>query len=442
MTRRAWIAALGLPVWRTYLLAALTGMVLIGAVHAADSQIGPRAALEFHSGSPETTRAVAQALREGDPWEQLDWTFTLRPSVLYRQYLDDRGGTTFNPRISSTLQVRFGETPLESVRRATRLERALRNHDRAVRLETRNGLLAFAELLIAQDAYSNAAIALRQVSPDATTADVQASELNVRGTEADLQAAQREAAVYGLRGDAYFEALRFQAPQPPRVTELSVYRLQELALAEAETRYIAAGGAGILKDFRLGLGYRNDQMEIDLETGLLAGRPGVRLGTIHPGGRSRMDVRISAELAVGDAIHDRPQLREEVELAADELARLAEELWASWLSASFEADLTEAALDVELEFLYEATLASNEALMALTTLPTDADDREKVRQEGVVERANRDVQRLSTRVFRAWITYVRRHHDMLESAEAGWAIRIEGNTSTLIDDFRVEPEAP
>src|SRR5690625_61979 len=123
---------------RSFRLTLLMGCLLTAPAYA--QQVGPEAALEFASGQPETARAVEQAIRAGDPWELLDWTFTLRPSILYRHYLDERGGDLLSPRLSTTLQVRFGERPLDTVRRAVRLERALRAHDRAVRLETRNAL--------------------------------------------------------------------------------------------------------------------------------------------------------------------------------------------------------------------------------------------------------------------------------------------------------------
>lgn len=388
-----------------------------------EATLGPAAALAFDSGQPDTARALEAVIKEGDPWEQLDWTFTLRPSVLYRTYLDERGGEMFSPRLSTTLQIRFGERPLDTVRRAARLERALRAHDRARRLESRNALLAFAELLLAQDAYMAAARALRDLAGDATAAQRQAAELAFRTEDADLQAARRDAADYGMRGVAQYESLRFSVPAAPLVTELSAYRLQQLALAEAETRFLEAGGAGMVRDFRLGLGYRTEGFEVDLETGYMAGRPGLRLGTIHPGGRARMEVRVSAEIAIGDSIFELPRLQENVELAQAELDRLADELWAGWLVASLDASLAEENLDVEEAFLAEARVALQEALDALALLSDDADDRELTRHQTAVERAEREVQRLTTRMYRAWITYVRRHHDMLEAAEAEWAVR-------------------
>lgn len=405
------------PFFRTL----LAGSLLLGAALA--EQVSPVAALAFDSGQPETARALQQAISEGDPWQQLDWTFTMRPSVLYRQYLDERGGDLFSPRLSTTLQVRFGERPLDTVRRAIRLERALRAHDRARRLETRNALLAFAELVLAQDAHTAAVSALAALAPDVSPANRQSAELEVRTKEAALESARRDATLFGLSGLAAFEALRFKLPDAPRISQLSAYRLQELALAEAETRFLEAGGAGVLRDFRLGIGYRTSGIDLDLETGLLAGRPGLRLGTIHPGGRARMEVRVSAELAIGDSLADLPVLQEDVELAAEELSRLSEQLWADWLVALRDAELAEEALAVEEAFLVEAQAALTEATEALLLLPADAEEREVTRFTTAVERAGREVQRLTTRVHRAWITYVRRHHDLLEAGEGGWEVR-------------------
>ena len=400
--------------------ACLVGALFLSAAAAQETVIGPADALAFDSGQPATARALEQAIREGDPWEQLDWTFTLRPSVLYRRYLDERGGTAFNPRLSSTLQVRFGETPLETVRRAARLERALRAHDRAARLEKRDALLAFAELLIAQDAYRVAARQLNALSPAAPPLERQAAELGYRTELADLEAARRTATGFGLHGVAEYQPLRFGIPEAPRVSDLSDYRAQELVLAEAETRFLAAGGAGVLRDFRIGVGYRTDGVEVDLETGLMAGRPGLRLGTIHPGGRARMDVRVSAELAIGDSLRELPHLQAEVETARSELDYLADALWAGWLAASLDAELAEDTLDYEEDLLEEARELLATAAADLAELPADADGRDRTRLETAVQRAGREMERLTTRVQRAWLTYVRRHHDMLEAAGSAW----------------------
>ncbi|HLR47117.1 MAG TPA: hypothetical protein VK092_08150, partial [Deinococcales bacterium] len=250
--------------------------------------------LSFSSGREVTLRAVEQALREADPREQLDWTFTVRPSLLHRRYLDERGGELVRPRVSATLQIRFGEKPLDAVRREARLERALRAHDRAGRLEVRSALLAHAELLLAQDAFRTAREALDDLPADASALERTSKELTLNKAEAALSSARREAAGYGVSGEAVWRSLRFAAPPVPDIAELSAHRLQELAVAEAEVRLLQAGGAGIVKDFRLGLGWRTDSTELDLETGLMAGRPGLRLGSIHPGGRERLEFRLSA----------------------------------------------------------------------------------------------------------------------------------------------------
>lgn len=401
----------------------LATALLIGTAGAEGTSLDPAEAFAFDSGQPVTARALEQALRDGNPWEQLDWTFTLRPSVLYRQYLDERGGTTFNPRLSSTLQVRFGESPLDAVRRAGRLERALRAHDRARRLETRNALLAFGELLIAQDSYYAASLALQELPPEATGRERQSVELDYRIERADLDAARLDAASYGMHGTAVYRSLRFQVPPAPSISDLSDYRLQELVLAEAETRLLAAGGSGVLKDLRLGVGYRTDGVEVSLETGYMSGRPGLRLGTIHPGGRARMDLRVSAELAIGDGLRELPRLREDVEIASSDLEYLDEEMWAEWLAASLDAELAEETLDYEEAILQEEKLALETARADLASLPHDAEERDRARLQTAVFRAEREVLRLTTRVNRAWIAHIRRHHDMLEAAGALWAIR-------------------
>ncbi len=401
------------------LLAALIAELLLqqAAAQPAASQEG---LLDFDSGRADTALAVEQALRAGDPWEQLSWTFTLRPSVLYRQYLDERGGDVFNPRLSATLQLRFGEKPVDSVRRAMKLERALLAHARAGRLEVRDALLAHAELLLAQDARQQAELELHTLDAAATALERQEAELALDSAEADLRAAQAAAAEFGLTGPARFEQLRFGLPVEPRISELPAYRLQQLEVAEAEARYLAAGTASVLRDFRLGAAVRNEAVDFDLEVGLLAGRPGLRLGTIHPGGRARMEVRVSAEIAIGDGLADLPHLAAETERAQLELERLSLELRADWLLALESQQLSEAELDLASAQLQEAEAARQELLVAQAEMAGGADEKEAERMTAALARADREVQRLQTRVYRAWITYVRRHFEVLEASEADW----------------------
>ena len=364
--------------------------------------------------------AVEQALRAGDPWEQLSWTFTLRPSLLYRRYLDERQDELVTPRLSATLQLRFGEKPVDTVRRAEKLERALQAHARAGRLTVRDALLAHAELLLAQDAWRAAATALAALPDDAPALDVQAAGLAMDTADAGLRNARTVAAGHGFRGEATYESLRFAVPEAPATAELPAMRLQQLALAEAEALYLAAGAASVIKDFRLGAAYRTGAMDLDVEVGLLAGRPGLRVGTIHPGGRTRLEFRVSAEIAVGDGLADLPRLAAEVERQQGSLEVLAGELRAAWLLAAEAAELARRELDLAEAELAEAEAARSEQLLAAAQLPSDATDSERSRMQSAVDRAHREVQRLTTRVYRAWITYVRRHADLLDEAAGVW----------------------
>ncbi len=401
----------------------LSQFVVLGAallcLQTAAAEHDQQSALLFDSGRADTARAVEQALREGDPWEQLEWTFTLRPSLLYRRYLDEPLSELFNPRLSTTLQVRFGEKPLQSLRRALKLERALRAHGRAGRLEVRSALLAHADLLLAQDAFAGAEAALAS-SPADDALNLQAAELAARTAGLNLERARQAAATYGLNGVASYRSLRFEVPAAPQVSNLSLYRQQELAVAEAELRYLEAGAAGMLQDFRLGAAVRSEGIDLDLETGLMAGRPGLRIGTVHPGGRARVELRVSATIAIGDSLSDLPQLADEIELAREELEVVALSLQADWLVAHEDAALAAEELGLaELEAA-AATAALEENRLAEAGLPAGADERERERLRTATLRAEREVQRLQTRVYRAWITYVRRHHDLLEAAEGDW----------------------
>ncbi len=405
--------------WRTHIFL-LTATLALQAV-AAQQAGSQRGLLDFDSGRALTALAVEQAIREGDPWEQLSWTFTLRPSVLYRRYLDERGGELLNPRLSATLQLRFGEKPLDTIRRAVKLERALNSHDRAGRLEVRDALLAHAELLLAQDAARTADLALDALTEDAPPLERQAAELAARTEKADLAAARNLAASFGFHGVAVLEPLRFSLPVAPDFAGHSAVRLQQLAVAEAEARYVAAGAAGLLRDFRLGAGIRGEGLDFDLEAGLMAGRPGVRIATIHPGGRARMEIRVSAEIAIGDSLRELPYLAAEVERTQAELEQLVVQLRADWLVAMEAASLAGAELDLSEAELGEASTTRAELLAAHEALPETTTEEEAGRLLPGIERAGREVQRLQTRVYRAWITYVRRHYDLLEASQGSWA---------------------
>jgi|GEM_PF-4911624 len=404
----------------------LPGIVLIAVLMSAASamaQSSPAAAVRSQPESAATLRAVEDALSEGDPWEQLEWTFTVRPSLLYRRYLDDRGGELFSPRVSTTLQVRFGERPLQSLRRALRLERALRAHDRALRLEVRSALLAHAELLLAQDAFAAAEAAVAALPADADELTVQAAQLSAAQASLALDRARSVALGYGLEETAIFEPLRFRLPEAPDPHDLSLYRQQELAVAEAELNYLEAGPQGALSDLRLGVGWRTEAADLDLEAGLMAGRPGLRLGTVHPGGRARLELRVSATLALDDQLRQLPRLAQEVTLAQTELEELARQLLADWQAASEDAHFAEAELELAERQLAEAAQLLLTAQQELAEADPELDERALNNLQTAVTRAERELQRLRTRVYRAWITYVRRHHDLLEAAEADWEIR-------------------
>lgn len=379
--------------------------------------------ISFDSGRADTARAIEEVLREGDPWQQLDWTFTLRPSLLYRRYLDERGGELLSPRLSATLQVRFGEKPLDTVRRAAKLERALRTHERLGRLEVRNALLAHAELLLAQDGLEASAAALADLGPDSTALEREAASLAHARARSAHGNAQREAAAHGFTGRAVYAPLRFRRAEPVPVSGLSAFRLQELAVAEAELRLLEASGAGMVKDFRLGFGYRTPGTELDVETGLLAGRPGLRVGTVHPGGRERFEFRLSAELAVSDTVTRLPQLEEALLLEQEELQHLAGSLRALAELALEDLDLAEGDLAYAEAELAAAQEELDKAQERLEAVPADASARELASLQTAAERGAREVGRLTTRLHRAWMAYVRRHHDLLEAVEGAWAWR-------------------
>lgn len=398
-------------------------------VRSATPPAGSQAtALDWRGPALEATAsAIDEVIREGDPWELLDWTLTIRPSLLYRQYLEGNPDIVVNPRVSAILQVRFGEKPLDAVRRAIKLERALAAHDQALRRGICDALLAHADLLLAQQAHATALAAVETaVFTDGAASPAQ--DLALRQAEHALTEARVTAASLGLPADAHYEPLRFVVPGPPDVTELSAWRVQQLRVAEAEARAMQAGGASMLRDFRLGTAWRNRAIDLDLEAGLLAGRPGFRFGAVQPGGRERFEVRLSAEIVFSDDLADAPQLRQAVLAEREELAALAERLLAQEISTRIEAGFAEEELALAEADLAEALAAHLElvVLFNTATLPGNTEplsERELTRLEADLARAEREVARLQTRVYRAWITYVRRTFDHLEAAGAAWEWR-------------------
>jgi hypothetical protein len=357
-----------------------------------------RQALAFEAATVETTRQVIDGLlREFEPAQQFDWSVRLRPSVLYREYLDGRPDVLVSPRAGLIVQLRFGEQPVASVRRLIRLERAFAAHARAGRMGIRSALLAHGELLLQQDAAAKALAALELLeqgdADDSETGRLRlaAAELAWRQASHALEQARTDALAHGLASGASYESLRFVLPpaDSPAAEDTSGWRILQLQAAEARALVQQATTRDPLNDLRVGAGYRTSGLDLDLEGGLLAGRPGLRFAATTPGGRERFEVRASLELLLDQKVAGIAGLQAAV------------------------ADAEAALLAYPREFRLGVEAARAEALFAAEAL-------QLVETELALADSERAAAQLRVRKWRAWLTYVRRTADLLEVTGADW----------------------
>jgi hypothetical protein len=392
---------------RFLLSCALTATLLAGGMQGRAEGLFPaavssqRQALAFEDPALLATRQVIDTLlHELEPGQQLDWSVRLRPSVLYREYLDGRPDVLVSPRAGVIIYLRYGEKPVAAVRQQLRLERAFAAHERAARLGIRSALLAHAELLLHQDAAENARLALDALPQPGDPADAAASlrlaagELALQQAVHALALARTGAREHGLMAAADYEPLRFVLPDYATVAaeDTPAWRILQLQVAEAEALLLQATSIDPLADLRIGIGYRNQQVELDLEGGMLGTRPGLRFAATAPGGRERFEVRMSTEILVDQKIGELRDLEQDLANAQAALARFGQD-FATELSTARQEAL----------FAAEA-LRLTEAELALAATP-------------------RAVSQSRTRVWRAWITYVRRVADLLEVTGGDWQLQ-------------------
>ncbi len=408
-------------------LGALLGVFLLlpGLAASAQPVTDQSAALDFRSEAlSESAAGIDAIIREGDPWELLDWSVTVRPSLLYREYLEGRRDQVLNPRVSAIMQVRFGERPLATAQRAIKLERAIAAHAVSEKRGVRDALLAHAELLLAQDAFAAAqdASAALDAAELAGREGIVPELLALERAAWGLEQAQSAALAHGLADEATYASIRFAIPGI-ELPEHPDVRMQQLRAAEAEARLLQAGPASALRDFRLGGSWRNENLDVDLETGLMAGRPGFRFALINPGGRARLEFRLSAEFVFGSGT-DGAALQADLAAALEEVQAVADALVDAARIAQVDAGFAEDELTLAEQELAAAQAHLVQVTAALAAADGEAlDVRDLTRLETDVTRAEREVNRLTTRVYRAWITYVRRTYDLIIATGGGWRIR-------------------
>lgn len=367
---------------------------------AAQPLASQEQALAFRSPAlPVLQQDIDALLAEIAPLHPVDWSLRVRPSVLYREYLEGKPDVSVTPRASVILQLRFSEKPVATVRRLLKLERAFAAHARAERNGVRSALLAHGELLLQQQATETAEASLADLRTAAgLSAGVQlqldSATLAQRQAQHALGLAQADAQEHGLASEAVYASLRFRLPAATGLepASTSAGRILELKVLEAEALLEQAGKLDFLSDLRIGTSYRTASADLDLEGGWLAGRPGLRLALTAPGGRERFEVRASVELIVDQKTSGLSNLKEGLADAQAELQRHPQQFEREAAAARAEAVFAEESLRLaEIAF----SLAETERQQA----------------------------QLSTRMWRAWLTYVRRTAELLELMEADWELR-------------------
>jgi hypothetical protein len=437
------------------MLAAPPGSAQLSAAAQGESA---RAALTWeHPDATAARQRIDDLAGELTPWGQIDYSARLRPLLRYQEYPEDGDAGDLTARLGVSAALTFGDRPATHARALQRLERARHDHFVLVSRGVRDALLAHAELLLAREgvaralremADADAAVdALEESVSEGDTASLREARLEqriaalgLRRARQDLADAADAATAYGLASSPRYEPIRFvlsdTAPHDPALATAPAgtnavpdprasheYRMLELALLEAEAE-LSQARAQPLDDLRLRAAYRTREAEIDLEGGMVNGRPGLGFGFSSPGGRERWQVEVSAELVLDENWHELPGLEVAVEGARQELEAWPAAFLADIARSRAAAELAEEALALA----EEDTALAEEALAALRSGMAEleregGDQRTLERSTQALATAERELSASRLRLYRAWIAYVRAVAGWLESTGGSWAVR-------------------
>jgi hypothetical protein len=415
-----------------------------------------RSALAWEHPEAEAARSWVEALDAGlTPWGQLDYSARIRPLVRYQEYPGDGDVGDLTTRLGVSASLTFGDRPATYARALQTLERARQDLFLLGSRGVRDALLAHAELLIALEAEARAGreaaeadaalteleqaaeqpatSAEQRAAPSAEEPSLRAARLEqrqaalaLRRAEQDRAEAEAAAAAYGFASTVRYEPLRFLLPDPaapgqgPRATH--DYRMLELELLEAEAELSEVKGHP-LDDLRIRAAYRTRSTEVDIQGGIVNGRPGLGFGLSSPGGLERWQLELSAELMLDDAWLGLPRLEAAVDAAGEEL-----ELFPSAFRASLAHSLGAAELADEALALAEEDAALAEE--ALTTRRSElaeverggAGGRTLERSRQALARAERNLSASRVRLYRAWIAYISAVAKALEMSGGTWQL--------------------
>ncbi|MEX2541715.1 MAG: hypothetical protein WD314_07895 [Trueperaceae bacterium] len=421
---------------------------------AQPEQLAQRALAWEHPDAEAARRRVERLAQELTPWGQVDYSARLRPLLRFQGYPGEPDAGELTTRFGLSAWMNFADRPATHARSLQSLQRARRDLHRLRVLGVRDALLAHAELLLAQEqearerrdlAEADAALAATTASAAATSptghAELRIARLDQRKAALDyrralhhLAQARERAFEFGFAGPARYQPLRFALPDPAGagmlLENVHDYRMLELELLEAEAE-LDETRAGPLDDLRLGAAYRTRAATVDLEGGIVNGRPGATFGLSAPGGPERWQLEISAEIVLDDSWQGLPLLVRSLEEARERITAFAERFGIDVERAVTEAELAEAALS-----LAEEEVALAEQLLAQRTLNRDevaaatrSEEASASAGERDLARAKRDLARSESavggtrvRLHRAWIAYVRAVAELLEATGGTWEV--------------------
>lgn len=392
------------------------------------------------------------------PWGQIDYSARLGPVLRYRDYPGDGREGDWTSRFSLSTRIDFAPRPSTRARALQDLERTRRQLLLLELTGIEDALLAHAHLLIAQEQESQALTRLAAGEPNdadsagnssgnagsAPSVDAEPSratpahetslqsrqeQLGPRKARLELSEArqillraQEAALAHGLPARVVYEPLRFLLPgrelPHPEAAASHGYRMLELKLIEAEAE-LAELLRRPLDDLRLRGAYRNRSGSLDMETGMINGRPAMTLGLDLPGGPERWELQLSVQLLVEPSARETLRLEAETERARRELLAFADEFEQAFRHALTEAELSEEALAIAEEGLslaVELRRQAQETLAGKEQSPVTIAERDR----RALERAMRDESSARIRLYRAWIAYVRKVGDLLELGGARW----------------------
>jgi hypothetical protein len=243
---------------------------ILGSLAAA---FGPEDALRYKDPRLDLVKAQFDAAQQALQIAQLGIGSRVIPTFSYRQSPDPFfvGNTVSSDNYGLRLELGWTLNPSSLGQLSRSLEDVREAYLRLQRESTRSALQAHTRVwqqqLFVREAEARVGLAQARLNATrerreenrATDLDVQRAELGLEGARLNLElarnalsAAQRDAAAYGLRGNAESRTVRFATPEvDPKATPRYLSELANLTQAQIESR---SASFSWLPTFRVGLG--------------------------------------------------------------------------------------------------------------------------------------------------------------------------------------------